>query len=161
MLVIMSFSSSLSTPISPQITIHPVVKSNKPQIHDLFYADVYHWTRWVRPILLHGILGLLKIPICAWILITIGVGLGYGVTIASRLVWILALLLLVLFVVKLLFFLSYFWYLMPEFRNRNLTELYSLDGFAFFVAKLEDDARILGCVGVQKVNETVRPSQRL
>ena len=127
-----------------QITIHPVVKNDEQQIHDLFYADVYYWTRWVRPILFHGIFGLLKIPICIWSSVSIGVGLGYDVVIAIRLVWILALLLLVLFVTKLLFFLSYFWYLMPEFRNRNLTELYSRDGFAFFVAKHEDDGRILG-----------------
>ena len=139
--------------IFSQITIRPVIKTDEPQIWDLFYADVYRWTRWVQPILFNGILSLFKIPICVWISISIGIGLVYDVSLASWHAWALALLLLVLFLAKLLSFLSYL-YFIPEFKNRNLTELYSQDGFAFFVAKL-DDGKIAGCVGVQKVNEMV------
>ena len=151
----MSHSLITSSSISQLTTIHPIVKSDEQQIYDLFYADVYHWTRWVRPIFFHGVLGLLKIPISITFLSVIGVCLCYDLSLGYQLAWIFALFLLVFTILKLVLFLVYFWYDMPEFRARNLTEFYSQDGFAFFVAKL-DDGTILGCVGVQKVDATVR-----
>ena len=139
--------SSPSTSISSQITIHSVFKADEQQIRDLFHADVYHWTRRARPILFNGILSLFKIPICVWLSITIGVGLCHDVNLAKWLVWALALILLVLFISKLLLSLIYFWYLIPEFKNRNLTEFYSRDGFAFLDASSHLYKRVCPLVG--------------
>jgi len=137
---------------SPTISIRAVEKSDEAKIKDLFFQDAYHWTQWWKPILLHGVLGLFAKPILfsltviAVILFTgqallaLRLALGLFAFLAFSTVW------------KLFLYLMYFWRI-PEFLANNLTELYSKEGYSFFVAECE--SQIIGCVGVQKAEPKV------
>ena len=137
---------------SNEITIRSVVKSDEREIKSLFYNDVYHWTRWVKPIFKHGVVGLFHKPIIVWMVASFVVGLFYDWILALQLVVTLALLLCAFLVAKVLRYCAYFWYI-PEFVNDNLAEVYSKDGFAFLVASVR--GKIVGCVGVAKIDKKV------
>ena len=132
--------------MTSSIVIRSIVKTDEKKIKELFLADVYHWTRWVKPIFRYGIMSLLAKPILLSI---------FGICLAGcywrdgrlslQLGAMLFGLLLILFVVKLVLFVAYFW-LIPEFTDNNLVELYSQEGYAFLVA--EARGQIVGCVGV-------------
>merc|ERR1712228_518180 len=118
--------------MSAEVTIRSVVKSDELKIKDLLIADVYHWTEWVKPIFLHGILGLLATPILLSIFVVCVVGFCYDLGLASILALPLVGLVLVTLAAKVLHFSTYYRH-QPEFANGNLTEVFSRGGCAFFV----------------------------
>ena len=137
--------------MSSQLEIRRVVKSDESQIKDLFISDVYHWTRWVWPIVRYGIISLLAKPIVAISCLIFVISL-WDLSLFLWLATTLIVLLTLLSVAKLILFLGYFWY-MPEFVANNVTEFYSQPGFAFFVAELH--GRIVACVAVQRKEDKV------
>ena len=141
--------------MSFSVSIRSLTKADEPFIRDLFFKDVYLWTKWVKPIFLHGILGLLSTLICLSIVFICIIGC-YHLRLALILALLLTSFILVASAVKLFFFLTYFWRI-PEFLDGNLTEVYCQNGFAFFVAEVA--GRIIGCVGVQKIHGKVRFAQ--
>ena len=138
--------------------IRLMIESDVPKIKELFLSDVYHWSRWVVPVLRYGVVSLFARPIALAIGSICAIACCWDAKVAFLLALALFLQLVVLWLVQLLSHIGYFW-LLPEFasdkNNNNInknsinnkwSEYYSKDGF--FVAELE--GRIVGCVGVKK-----------
>lgn len=134
--------------MTSKIEIRRLRKSDEGAIEDLLVNDVYRWRPWIFVCLKHGLFSIfpIQIALTCVALLVIGSTLGQfstalWVVLASLSLVCVASLLKMGFVIR--FVRNY-----PEFAAKNLTEKYSEEGCAFFVAEL--DGRIVGCVGVKK-----------
>lgn len=139
--------------MTSKIEIRRLRKSDEGAIEDLLVKDVYRWRPWIFVCLKHGLLSIFpkQIAFVCVALLVIGATLGQFSTALCVVLTCLSLvcvasLLKMGFVIR--FVRNY-----PEFAERNLTEKYSEEGCAFFVAELE--GKIVGCVGVRKRDQEV------
>jgi len=137
--------------MASELLVRRLCKSDENAIERLLVDDVYAWQRWVIVALKHGVFSLFPKPISALIVILVFIGAMGGHLNAA--VWaIFALLCLICLVSWLkMDFIIRFVRNYPEFSERNLTEKYSEEGCAFFVAEFA--GKIVGCVGVKKKNQ--------
>ena len=140
--------------MASELSIRRLRKSDEVAIEDLLVNDVYRWRPWIVISLQHGLFTIFPYQILAffvsllvagWTLGRLDVAIGAIITI-SVIICVVSLVMME-FIIR--YVRSY-----PEFAERNLTETYSEEGCAFFVAELA--GKIVGCVGVKKRNDEVR-----
>ena len=137
----------LETPGGDSVLIRSVKNSDEEKLRNLLFGDVYHWTRWVKPILMDGVVGLLAKPILYFASLVCLLGLLTRLDLALVAAASFALLLLAVAIGKLVLYLNYIWST-PELKSGGLAEVGAKPGTGFFVAEVA--GRVVGCVAVQK-----------
>ena len=140
--------------MASELSIRRLRKSDEVAIEDLLVNDVYRWRPWIVISLQHGLFTIFPYQIFAFFLSLLVAGWTLGRLDVA--IWAVITITVLICVVSLLMmeFIIRYVRSYPEFAARNLTETYSEEGCAFFVAELA--GKIVGCVGVKKRNDEVR-----